>query len=49
MKNWLVSLCALSSGHGLFLVHLALNKLRMWDSCEQPGTFQAIVLQADRA
>lgn len=30
-------------------VHLALNKLRMWDSCEQPGTFQAIVLQADRA
>lgn len=28
-------------------VHLALNKLRMWDSCEQPGTSQAIVLQAD--
>lgn len=30
-------------------VHLALNKLRMWDSCEQPGTSQAIVLQNDKA
>ena len=30
-------------------VHLALNELRTGDSCEQPGTSQALVLQADGA
>lgn len=30
-------------------VHLALHELHTWDSCEQPGTSQALVLQTDGA
>lgn len=29
--------------------HLALNELHLWDSCEQPRTPQALLLQTDSA